>query len=643
MVDATQRTFGRQRVLWFVGTKRRVARCSPSLTNHHLLATPAGRRRAKEKHRRGNWKSSSDGWFYDTMNTTRSLLERISPASTSTSHGQGEPNIQRALAQNEGGKQKQSAEISGSQLLRVEPASQRLTTVAQATTQPIASGSTRNRKRKRTEADNEDSGRLRLNEEPEKLSAPWFPMTTSGAPPQENATFMDSLHAELMAFTSYLSATPQERRARSLLVSFITALVRERWPAHYGRDGVVVHTFGSVATGLELPGGDIDLALEFPTNVELTAKDRKTRLFQLAAVLRSPERSTVVKDVHVVARARVPIIKIQTVDDLGGFSIDISIRQSSADPLGPSSSLSSRLAAQPPPDPALASISLIRSLQASHPELRHLVLTMKFFLTAYVDKDSGKDGLGSAATGGIGSYVLVCMCVAYLAHINLLEVQLSSQTNPAESTITEDASTKTNSSSKATNLGTLLMGFLRHYGKDFDYTENYVCSKRGVAPRRCTQEDGTETVWGEQAEKEPVETVEKKVKPVQEKLAVACLIDADKDVARGCSRLSEIRAAFLKALETLENIEKSAEVGRKDSIIKEILGIPESTMEQRDRVLRAVDSGRYEASLRRSNNPYHRDARWRGRDEPREYGRWRSNQYRQNLTNNHGNSISYRR
>lgn len=80
---------------------------------------------------------------------------------------------------------------------------------------------------------------------------------------------------------------------------------------------MIVHTFGSVATGLELPGGDIDLALEFPANTELTAKDRKTRLFQLAAVLRSHERSRVVRDVHVVARARVPIVKLQTVDELG--------------------------------------------------------------------------------------------------------------------------------------------------------------------------------------------------------------------------------------------------------------------------------------------------------------------------------------
>lgn len=130
--------------------------------------------------------------------------------------------------------------------------------------------------------------------------------------------FAHRLHAEMLALTSYLSPTPQERRARSLLVSYITNMVRERWPARYGRDdGAVVHTFGSVATGLELPEGDIDLVLEFPSNTELTTKDRKTRLFQLAALLRSPERSSLVRDVHVVARARVPIVKVQTVEDLG--------------------------------------------------------------------------------------------------------------------------------------------------------------------------------------------------------------------------------------------------------------------------------------------------------------------------------------
>lgn len=104
---------------------------------------------------------------------------------------------------------------------------------------------------------------------------------------------------------------------------------------------------------------------------------------------------------------------------IGGFSIDVSIRQTSADSHGASSSTQ---AATQPLDPALASIPIIRSFLASQPALRHLALVIKLFLSTYVDKDSGKDGLGSAATGGIGSYVLVCMCIAYLSHIDLLDM-----------------------------------------------------------------------------------------------------------------------------------------------------------------------------------------------------------------------------
>lgn len=259
------------------------------------------------------------------MSKARTLLERISPA-TPVANGQVDIVVQGPRAHNEGGPALQSSEPG-------------------ASTQPLAASSiqpTGSKKRKRRAADVGDAEReiIGKQEEPEKLLAPWFSVATESdltplntsylnrcaaqSIPQRHTqslislVFIQRLHAEVLALTSYLSPTPQEKRARALLISYITALVHERWPARYGRDnGVTVHTFGSVATGLELPGGDIDLVLDFPSNVELSAKDCKSRLFQLAAVLRSPERAGVVRVVNVVARARVPIVTILTVDELG--------------------------------------------------------------------------------------------------------------------------------------------------------------------------------------------------------------------------------------------------------------------------------------------------------------------------------------
>ncbi len=48
---------------------------------------------------------------------------------------------------------------------------------------------------------------------------------------------------------------------------------------------------------------------------------------------------------------------------------------------------------------------------------------MKLYLSSHTGRDSGKGGLGSAATGGIGSYVLVCMCIAYLVRTKLLDIE----------------------------------------------------------------------------------------------------------------------------------------------------------------------------------------------------------------------------
>jgi len=163
--------------------------------------------------------------------------------------------------------------------------------------------------------------------------------------------------------------------------------------------------------------------------------------------------------------------------------------------------------------------------------------------------------------------------------------------------------------------------------------------------------DGAEIEWSEKLEKkEAVEGDEKKAKLVQEKLGVACLIDVDKDVARGCSRLSEARAAFIEAVEILDGAGRSVGENEQVSILGKILGVSQITIDQRARMVRAVDSGKYETAILRQSNHLGRPSPvvdWRGRGD----GGWRRgttdgygpSQRRQDYSTDNRNARSYRR
>ncbi len=186
------------------------------------------------------------------MSKPRTLLERISPANALVVDGRIDTGIQETRTNNEGGEQQALAGDSASQLSGHGTATQ-LSAASSAQT-----GTT---KRKRRAADDGDAERAKGERQgrPQKLLAPWFPVAIAFNLPSPSASFADRwatsfptvmlavskdfrftrdirkrLHVEVLALTSYLSPTPQERRARSLLVSYITALVRERWPARHG-------------------------------------------------------------------------------------------------------------------------------------------------------------------------------------------------------------------------------------------------------------------------------------------------------------------------------------------------------------------------------------------------------------------------
>lgn len=123
------------------------------------------------------------------MNTTRSLLERISPANASTSTGRVDTNFERTRPLNEG--ETQQKMTGGSASLLSGPgagtATQQLSGVS---TTPLSNGS---KKRKRTTADNGEAEKekVQMRREPEKLLTPWFPVTSANDLLPQNASHAD--------------------------------------------------------------------------------------------------------------------------------------------------------------------------------------------------------------------------------------------------------------------------------------------------------------------------------------------------------------------------------------------------------------------------------------------------------------------
>ncbi|KAJ7799109.1 hypothetical protein B0H14DRAFT_2904382 [Mycena olivaceomarginata] len=153
------------------------------------------------------------------------------------------------------------------------------------------------------------------------------------------------LHQEIVAYVAYVQSTPQETTARQTLLEVIQKTLRRRFP-----DGEV-KMFGSQATGLCLPTGDMDLVVM--TREEVPAADKKRALFQVSTILKAARLTW---DVQVNFRAR--------------------------------------------------AIAVVNEYLSKMPALRPLILTVKAFLS--------QRNLNSAAHSGLGSYAVICMCISFL-------------------------------------------------------------------------------------------------------------------------------------------------------------------------------------------------------------------------------------
>lgn len=236
-----------------------------------------------------------------------------------------------------------------------------------------------------------------------EAAAPWLRLLPSDRP---RSSLVERITNEIKAFTEFVSPTVQEQRKRESLVKRIQGLARRMWP------GSRASLFGSFATGMYLPGADVDLVINTPER----RLDNRREMYRLGERIK---RQGWADSVEVIARARVPIVKF--VDKTTGLSVDISFEQPSA----------------------LAAVRTTQEWLKKEPAIKPLTLVVKQMLR--------RKKLNEVVHGGLGGYATVCL----IAHLLFTHPKLKSGEMRTEN-----------------NLGVLLLEFFMHYGQNFDCRRN---------------------------------------------------------------------------------------------------------------------------------------------------------------------------
>ncbi|GAA6012314.1 hypothetical protein JCM10207_002800 [Rhodosporidiobolus poonsookiae] len=349
-----------------------------------------------------------------------------------------------------------------------------------------AGGGGRKGKRKLDERDEErdEEGTRRLRDREKERSTPWC--DEPGVDWDKCESAVDMLNAEARAFVSYISPSPVEHELRLMTIELIRRTIKSKYP------DADVQCFGSVGTGLYLPGGDIDLVVLCPSMPSPPLKPSSSLLHRLASLLLTSSLAQPTSLV-VIAKARVPIVKFTT--RYGGFSVDLSVNQRNGvdaavrvrgmledfafreegyvEPGEGGSAASSRKSSRAASPVATgkkgskggkgkgkgkAAMDVDSNSSAEegeegedkegdehpvdHGVARSLVLLLKAFLS--------QRGMNEVFTGGLGSYSIICMVISFLQLHPRIQ---SSSINPNR------------------NLGLLFLELLELYGKHFNFDE----------------------------------------------------------------------------------------------------------------------------------------------------------------------------
>ncbi|KAH7929632.1 hypothetical protein BV22DRAFT_1056505 [Leucogyrophana mollusca] len=228
----------------------------------------------------------------------------------------------------------------------------------------------------------------------------------------------EMLHQEVKAFVNYMSPTSVEDEIRSLIVDLVSKAVQTAFP------DARVSPFGSYATKLYLPSGDIDLVIDSDS---MAYSNKVTVLHALANTIK---RARITTKVTIIAKAKVPIIKFVT--SFGRLNVDISVNQGNGIVAGKIVN------------------GFLKDMRGCGFALRSLVIIAKAFLN--------QRGMNEVYTGGLGSYSIVCLAVSFLQmHPKIRRGEIDAEKN----------------------LGVLVMEFFELYGCYFNYEEVGISVRNG--------------------------------------------------------------------------------------------------------------------------------------------------------------------
>lgn len=227
-----------------------------------------------------------------------------------------------------------------------------------------------------------------------------------------------SLDSEIGAFVRYIKPTAEEGSVRKQFVVILQRLVDTLWR------GARVDVFGSTATGLHLPQGDIDLVVQLPkkhTQIPLS-----TSLHQLRHALLQ-EGFVHGNNIKVITNCKVPIVKFTSSPLLGALLVDISFNSTN----GPEGAKKMK--------EMLTKLESAVALRATT-----LVYLLKFFME--------RRRLSEVRVGGLSGMTLFCMIISYF--------QVSAR---AKASASDD-----------------LIGFFYHYGYAYNYEKDTINTTSGT-------------------------------------------------------------------------------------------------------------------------------------------------------------------
>ncbi|GAA5903590.1 uncharacterized protein JCM6883_005050 [Sporobolomyces salmoneus] len=200
-------------------------------------------------------------------------------------------------------------------------------------------------------------------------------------------TPMERLDAELCDFVEWIRPSRESHRARMKVVRRFEGIVQSIWATSK------VEVFGSLATGLYLPDGDLDIVVSLPS---ISASSTEAILEEIAHNVLSRGLADE-ESIEILHSARVPLLKFKTLaaDSASSFKLDVSLEHARDGPLG-----------------ATACLAILQGLDtigtAKSDRAKGLIFVVKTLLQA-------KD-LASSREGGLGGMSISCLVVSFLQH-----------------------------------------------------------------------------------------------------------------------------------------------------------------------------------------------------------------------------------